>query len=100
VVIIHSMTADDKYSVDGWRFDTLRLAARGCLGTGEHTGGEDMESEKEPQLESGWAGPGIEVWPDDDSDWLMRHRNVDRALDCSIPAVAASPFCGQGYHNG
>jgi hypothetical protein len=59
-----------------------------------------MESEKDRAIESGWAGPGIEIWPDEDSEWIMRHRNARRAFDCNIPSVAASPICGQGYNNG
>jgi hypothetical protein len=59
-----------------------------------------MEVERDREMESGWAGPGIEIWKDEDTEWIMRHRNAKRSLECEIPTVAASPFCGQGYHNG
>jgi len=59
-----------------------------------------METEKDQGIESGWAGPGIEIWPDEDSEWIMRHRDAKRAVECNIPSVASSPICGQGYHNG
>jgi hypothetical protein len=56
-----------------------------------------MGSERSRELESGWAGPGMEIWPDEDAEWVMRHRNEKRGLEGNIPSVAASPFCGQGY---
>jgi len=59
-----------------------------------------MEIERDREMESGWAGPGIEIWPDEDTEWVMRHRNEKRGLECQIPSVAASPFCGHGYQNG
>jgi hypothetical protein len=65
-----------------------------------HRGGSHMETEKDQGLESGWAGPGIEIWPDDHAEWVMRHRNAKRALETSIPEIASSPIGGQGYHNG
>ena len=52
------------------------------------------------QRESGWVGPGIEIWPDEYAEWVMSHRSQKRELECSIPYVEASPFCGKGYHNG
>jgi len=53
-------------------------------------------------MESGWAGPGIEIWPEEDDYimWRSMKENPRRHLECSIPKMAASPFCGKGYHNG
>jgi hypothetical protein len=53
-------------------------------------------------MQSGWAGPGIEVWPEEDDYAMWRHmkKNERRHLECNIPALASSPFCGKGYHNG
>ena len=67
--------------------------------------GEKMKEhrdEDEKRLESGWAGPGIEVWPEEDGYvmWRSMRKNARRHLECNIPALAASPFCGKGYHNG
>jgi hypothetical protein len=61
---------------------------------------ETFELMENEGLESGWAGPGIETLPDDYAEWVQSHRNQKRGLECSIPLVAASPFCGQGYQNG
>ena len=56
----------------------------------------------ERTLFSGWAGPGIEIWPEEDDYvmWRSMKNNARRHLECNIPALEASPFCGQGYHNG
>ena len=53
-------------------------------------------------VESGWAGPGIEIWPEEDDYVMWRSMKTDpkRHLECSIPELAASPFCGKGYQNG
>lgn len=54
------------------------------------------------RMESGWGGPGIEVWPEEDDYimWRSMRADVKRHLECSTPALASSPFCGKGYHNG
>jgi hypothetical protein len=62
-----------------------------------------MKDYKENEtIESGWAGPAMEIWPEEDDYTMWRHmrRNGRRHLECSIPALAASPFCGKGCHNG
>jgi len=53
-------------------------------------------------LESGWAGPGIEIWPEEDDYvmWRSMKKNARRHLECNIPVLASNPFCGKGYHNG
>jgi hypothetical protein len=53
-------------------------------------------------MQSGWAGPGIEVWPEEDdyAMWRDMKKNERRHLACNISALASSPFCGKGYHNG
>ena len=63
---------------------------------------KDHRDENEKRLESGWAGPGVEVWPEEDDYvmWRSMRMNARRHLECSIPALASSPFCGKGYHNG
>jgi hypothetical protein len=68
-------------------------------------GGNDMSDRKDTggtKMESGWAGPGIEIWPEEDDYIMWRSMKEDarRHLECSIPKMAASPFCGKGYHNG
>ncbi len=62
---------------------------------------KDHNEEKE-QIMSGYVGPGIEIWPEEDDYimWRSMKRNPKRHLDCNIPALTASPFCGKGYHNG
>lgn len=62
----------------------------------------DRKNTGETKLESGWAGPGIETWPEEDDYIMWRSMKEDqrRHLECNIPAMAASPFCGKGYHNG
>jgi len=62
-----------------------------------------MKDLKENEImETVWAGPGIEIWPevDDYVMWRSMRQNARRHLECSIPDLAASPFCGKGYHNG
>ncbi|NIQ87656.1 MAG: hypothetical protein GWN93_00555 [Deltaproteobacteria bacterium] len=53
-------------------------------------------------MQSGWAGPGIEIWPEEDDYvmWRSMKRDARRHLECNIPAMASSPFCGKGYQNG
>ena len=52
------------------------------------------------RMESGWHGPGMEVWPEEDDYimWRSMKNSEKRHLECSIPALAASPFCGKGYN--
>ena len=63
---------------------------------------KDDRDGKEEIVQSGWAGPGIEVWPEEDEYimWQSARLNTRRHLECSIPDLAASPMCGKGYHNG
>jgi len=63
---------------------------------------KNRDEHKEEMLESAWAGPGIEIWPEEDDYVMWRSMKKDprRHLECSIPELAASPFCGKGYHNG
>ncbi|MEJ2233774.1 MAG: hypothetical protein P8X67_07600 [Syntrophobacterales bacterium] len=60
------------------------------------------EQRNEVVMQSGWAGPGIEVWPEEDdyAMWRDMKKNERRHLACNISALASSPFCGKGYHNG
>jgi hypothetical protein len=57
---------------------------------------------EEQLMQSGWAGPGIEVWPEEDdyAMWRDMKKNERTHLACNISALASSPFCGKGYHNG
>ena len=63
---------------------------------------EERNKEQELELRSGWAGPGIEIWPEEDdyTMWRSMKKDAKRHLECNIPALADSPFCGKGYHNG
>ena len=63
---------------------------------------KNREETKEEVMQSGWAGPGIEIWPEEDDYimWRSMKKNARRHLECNIPELAASPFCGKGYHNG
>jgi len=68
-------------------------------------GGNDMSDRKDTdgtKMHSGWAGPGIEIWPEEDDYIMWRSMKEDarRHLECSTPKMAATPFCGKGYHNG
>ncbi|MGD8917160.1 MAG: hypothetical protein PVH35_11230 [Syntrophobacterales bacterium] len=56
----------------------------------------------ERPVQSGWEGPGMEIWPEEDDYIMWRSMKEDarRHLECNIPAMEASPFCGKGYHNG
>jgi hypothetical protein len=40
--------------------------------------------ENEKRLESGWAGPGIEVWPEEDGYvmWRSMRKDARRHLEC------------------
>jgi hypothetical protein len=53
-------------------------------------------------MQSGWAGPGIEIWPEEDDYvmWRSMKKDAKRHLECNIPEMASSPFCGKGYQNG
>jgi hypothetical protein len=44
----------------------------------------------------------MEIWPEEDDYIMWRSMKEDarRHLECNIPAMEASPFCGKGYHNG
>ena len=63
---------------------------------------KNRDERNEEVILSGWVGPGIEVWPEEDDYAMWRHmkKNERRHLECNIPALASSPFCGKGYHNG
>jgi hypothetical protein len=63
---------------------------------------KDNEETKEEVMQSGWAGPGVEIWPEEDDYimWRSMKKNATRHLECNIPELAASPFCGKGHHNG
>jgi hypothetical protein len=63
---------------------------------------ENRDERNDEVMQSGWAGPGIEVWPEEDdyAMWRLMKKNERRHLECNIPALASSPFCGKGYHNG
>jgi hypothetical protein len=62
----------------------------------------DRKYRDENTVQSGWAGPGIEIWPEEDDYvmWRSMKRDSRRHLECSIPELASSPFCGKGYQNG
>ena len=63
---------------------------------------KNRDKTNEEAIQSGWAGPGIEVWPEEDdyAMWRQMKKNERRHLECNIPTLASSPFCGKGYHNG
>jgi hypothetical protein len=63
---------------------------------------KNRDERNEEAIQSGWAGPGIEVWPEEDdyAMWRQMKNNERRHLECNIPTLASSPFCGKGYHNG
>ena len=63
---------------------------------------KNNKNENQKDLLTGWAGPGIEIWPEEDDYvmWRSMKENARRHLECSIPELAASPFCRKGYHNG
>ena len=52
----------------------------------------DGEDDARTRMESGWAGPGIEVWPEEDDYTMWRSVKQDerRQLECSIPTMAAT----------
>jgi hypothetical protein len=60
------------------------------------------DERKKQAMQSGWAGPGIEIWPEEDDFvmWRSMKKDARRHLGCNIPELAASPFCGKGYQNG
>ncbi len=62
----------------------------------------NRKDKSENSMESGWAGPGIEIWPEEDDYimWRSMKKDARRHLECSTPAMESSPFCGKGYHNG
>ena len=59
-------------------------------------------NDNEDKLASGWAGPGIVIWPEEDDYvmWRSMKKNAKSHLECNIPELASRPFCGKGYHNG
>ena len=44
--------------------------------------------------------PRVEIWPDEDGwdQWVLSHAEKRRSLLCNLSSMAASPFCGLGYH--
>ena len=62
----------------------------------------DRRDIDESYMQSGWEGPGIEIWPEEDDyiRWRSMKEDAKRHLECNIPEMEASPFCGKGYHNG
>ena len=62
----------------------------------------DKEENVKDVPQSGWTGPGIEIWPEEDDYvmWRSMKKDAKRHLECNIPGLEASPFCGKGYHNG
>ena len=44
--------------------------------------------------------PRVEIWPDEDGwdQWVLSHAETRRSLLCNLSSMAASPFCGLGYH--
>jgi hypothetical protein len=62
----------------------------------------DDENREGMRTESGWSGPGIEIWPEEDDYimWRSRKKDAKRHLECNIPELESTPFCGKGYHNG
>ena len=45
----------------------------------------DDNNKDEKVLESGWAGPGIEIWPEEDDYvmWRSMKKDARRHLECS-----------------
>ena len=62
----------------------------------------NKEERNDEVMQSGWAGPGIEIWPEEDDYvmWRSMKKDARKHLECNIPELAASPFCGKGYQNG
>jgi hypothetical protein len=44
--------------------------------------------------------PNIEVWPEEDDfgRWVAFHENKVRAVICTTPEFADTPFCARGSH--
>ena len=63
---------------------------------------KDRKDKEEKREKSGWDGPGIEIWPEEDDYvmWRSMRKDARRHLECNIPELGSSPFCGKGYHNG
>jgi hypothetical protein len=50
------------------------------------------------RFENAGNRPMIEVWPDDDGDWVVSHENQARRILCVTPEFESAPFCGRGLH--
>ncbi len=50
------------------------------------------------RFENAASRPLVEVWPDDDSDWVASHEDPVRQILCMTPEFESTPFCGRGYH--
>ena len=58
----------------------------------------NIRSSEAQRFENSGNRPIIEVWPDDDSDWVASHEDQVRQILCMTPEFESSPFCGKGSH--
>jgi hypothetical protein len=58
----------------------------------------NIRDSQKQRFENARNRPMIEVWPDDDGDWIASHENQTRRILCVTPEFANSPFCGRGSH--
>jgi hypothetical protein len=56
---------------------------------------KDSQAER---FENASNRPLIEVWQDDDSDWIASHEDQARQVLCTTPEFESTPFCGKGLH--
>ncbi len=58
----------------------------------------NIKKSQADRFENASTRPMIEVWPDDDSDWVASHEHQVRQVLCMAPEFESSPFCGKGSH--
>ncbi len=58
----------------------------------------NIKNSQSERFENASNRPLIEVWQDDDSDWIASHEDQVRRVLCMTPEFESSPFCGKGLH--
>ncbi len=58
----------------------------------------DIKKTESERFENSGNRPLIEIWPDDESDWIMSHEDQVRQVLCITPEFESTPFCGKGLH--
>ncbi len=58
----------------------------------------DIKKTESQRFKNSGNRPVIEIWPDDDSDWVMSHEDQVRQVLCATPEFESTPFCGKGLH--